>query len=123
MITIQELANHINALPISKAERDALLVLIEPSFKFRDFLKNKYGIDDIAVESLINLQIAPVRDQLNEGLDKLEVNDYIPIAISRIVKVVIEFATREQYTETEELSSSLQKILYLGMTDQQGNRF
>src|ERR1022692_1488109 len=113
MITIQQLADHIGGLPIAKEEKDALLLLVQPSFKFRDFLKAKYGLGDVEVESYINLQIAPHRDALNADLEKLDLDDYTNISISRIVKVVIEFAGSEGFKDLDDLSLSLRKILFI----------
>ena len=114
MITILQLKDHFDSLPISNEEKESLLKLVKPSFAFRDFLKDKYEIDDMSVECLINLQIAPVREELSKGLDMLEPDDYLHIMISRIVKVVTDFAESEGFKDIEPLGLALQKLLFIG---------
>ena len=117
MISINEFIENINSLPISDKDKISLLELAKPSFDFSSYLSKKYNITPNEVETLINLQVAGNTDSINLGLESLNTNDYTLIAISRIVKTVVDFAKQEGFPDSEQLELSLKKILILAVEE------
>jgi bacterioferritin (cytochrome b1) len=115
MINFEQFAKYIQALSIPESEKNDLIVLVTPCFDFRDFLKKKHNLSDQEIENIIQLKIAAGRDKIYEGLELLDIADYTHALISRMSKVVTEFAKEEEYEHHESLELALKKIMLIGV--------
>jgi hypothetical protein len=115
MISLDQMRDHIESLNIPKEEKSNLILLMEPSFDFRKFLSNKLNISASEVESLISARVASKRIELNEGLQGLDVEDYISLAVTRMSNIMRDFAEENEYVHLEALQISLEKIMLLGL--------
>ena len=115
MISLDQIQEHIKNLKIKEEEKDDLLTLIQPSFDFRYFLSQKLSLSDLEVESLISARVASKRNELNDGLQGLDVDDYISLAVTRMSKIICDFAEEYGYEQLDALKISLEKIMILSL--------
>ena len=115
MISLDQMREHIESLNIPKEEKDDLLLLMQPSFDFRKFLAEKLSISDSEVEALISARVASRRTELNEGLQGLETEDYISLAVTRMSNIMREFAEENEFDQLDALQLSLEKIMLIGI--------
>jgi hypothetical protein len=82
-------------------------------FDFRDFLKNKYGLDDMSIEHLIQLKIAAKREYVYGDLELLDTEDITHLLISRMSRTIAEFAKEEEYKNYEGLGARIKESSYV----------
>ena len=115
MISLDQMKSHIESLNIPKEEKDDLLTLMQPSFDFRKFLAERLSLSDVEVEALISARVASKRDELNDGLQGLDTEDYISLAVTRMSKIMRDFAQEHEFDQLEALQLSLEKIMMIGL--------
>lgn len=115
MISLDNMRVYLDSLNIPEEEKQDLITLLEPSFDFRAFLSQKMNISSLEVESLINARIASRRTELNSGLEGLDRDDYISLAVTRMSKIIRDFAEEEGYEHCEALQISIEKIMLIGL--------
>ena len=116
-MNLEQYKAYIEATPLDEATRKNLLLVVEPCFKFRDFLKEKHKISADEVETLIQLQIAGKRDEIYKGISDLEHEDFKIIVINRMVEVMTEFAKKEDYENVEEFTLAIETLLLLSVQE------
>lgn len=115
MISLDQMRKHIESLKIKDEEKKDLITLIEPSFDFRSFLAKKYDVSATEVENMISARIASKRDELNDGLEGLDADDYINLAVTRMSKIMRDYGEENGYEHLDALELSLGKIMMLGL--------
>jgi len=115
MINFDQFTKYVDALVIDEQSKKDLIILVTPCFDFRDFLKKKYGLEDDAIENLIQLKIAANKTAIYDGLDLLDVADYMHALISRMSRTITIFAKEEGYPNHEALEIALKKVLLIGV--------
>jgi hypothetical protein len=115
MISLDQMREHIESLNIPQEEKDDLLLLMQPSFDFRKFLAEKLSISDAEVEALISARVASRRTELNDGLQGLDTEDYISLAVTRMSNIMREFAEENGFDQLDALQLSLEKIMLIGI--------
>jgi hypothetical protein len=115
MISLDQMREHIESLNIPQEEKDDLLLLMQPSFDFRKFLAEKLSISDAEVEALISARVASRRTELNDGLQGLDTEDYISLAVTRMSNIMRDFAEENGFDQLDALQLSLEKIMLIGI--------
>jgi hypothetical protein len=116
--SIEQFTKLLDAMSIPENEKNELIILVTPCFDFRDFLKKKYGLDDMSIEHLIQLKIAAKREYVYGDLELLDTEDVTHLVISRMSRTISEFAKIEEYKNYEGLELALKKVLMLAISQQ-----
>jgi len=114
--SLEQFVKLLDAMNIPENDKGELITLVTPCFDFRDFLKKKYGLDDMSIEQLIQLKIAAKRDYVYGDLELLDTEDVTHLVISRMSRTISEFAKTEEYANHEGLELALKKVLMLGVS-------
>jgi hypothetical protein len=118
MISLEQMKIHIESLKISHEEKQNLLILLEPSFDFRNFLAKQLEISQLEVESLIQSRISSKREELNTGLIGLPIEQYIEESVKRMSNIMSDFAKESGYEHYDAFGISLGKIMSIGLRQQ-----
>lgn len=105
-------------MSIPETDKNELIILVTPCFDFRDFLKKKYGLDDMSIEHLIQLKIAAKRNYVYGDLDLLDTEDITHLLISRMSRTIADFAKESEYNNPDGLELALKKVLMLAINQQ-----
>lgn len=116
--SIEQFTKLLDAMHVPENEKNELIILVTPCFDFRDFLKKKYGLDDMSIEQLIQLKIAAKREYVYGDLELLDTEDVTHLVISRMSRTIAEFAKEEDYKNHNGLELALKKVLMLAITQQ-----